>query len=259
MTQNTLVRIINKTFSLMHLSYKIKNISDSKKKIMIPYDIEDDFLQLYYKCKKYTVSTIGSLYSHYKAIIFIVKNNIPGDIVECGVWKGGSMMLCALTLLSLGVNDRKLYLYDTYEGMSKPTQYDIRGFDDLKAVYEWDRMRKCGEKWHFEPLENVKKNVNSTQYPKENIFFIKGKVENTIPSVIPERIAFIKLDTDWYESTYHELGYLYPKLAKDGILMVDDYGYWKGSRKAVDQFMEENKIKIFLSRYDKTGRLAIKL
>ena len=80
------------------------------------------------------------------------------------------------------------------------------------------------------------------------INFVRGKVEDTIPKNMPEKIALLRLDTDWYESTYHELKYLFPLLSKNGVLIIDDYGHWKGAKKAVDQYFGENNIQIFLKK-----------
>ncbi len=88
---------------------------------------------------------------------------------------------------------------------------------------------------------------------------IKGKVEETIPHDIPEKISILRLDTDWYESTYHELVHLYPRLVKGGVLIIDDYGHWQGARKAVDQYFQENNIPVLLNWIDYTGRVAVKI
>jgi O-methyltransferase len=84
-------------------------------------------------------------------------------------------------------------------------------------------------------------------------------VEDTIPNNIPEKIAILRLDTDWYESTRHELVHLFPRLSPYGVLIIDDYGCWQGAKKAVDEYISENNLRIFLSRIDSTGRIAIKL
>lgn len=97
----------------------------------------------------------------------------------------------------------------------------------------------------------------ATGYPKDNIIFIKGKVEQTIPGTLPGKIALLRLDTDWYESTKHELNHLYPLLEKAGILIIDDYGAWQGARKAVDEYFSTNG-PVYLHRLDFTGRLVIK-
>ena len=99
----------------------------------------------------------------------------------------------------------------------------------------------------------------STGYDKSKIHLVKGKVEETIPKTLPERIALLRLDTDWYASTKHEMLHLFPRLVPGGVLILDDYGSWLGARKAVDEYIAENKVKIFLCRVDNSGRVAVKL
>jgi len=113
--------------------------------------------------------------------------------------------------------------------------------------------------WAYSPLEEVKRNLRLTGYDESRITYIQGKVEDTIPVRASERIALLRLDTDWYESTYHELVHLYPRLSVGGVLIIDDYGHWQGARRAVDQYIEENRLKILLNRIDYTGRIAVKL
>jgi hypothetical protein len=94
-------------------------------------------------------------------------------------------------------------------------------------------------------------------YPPEKVHFIKGLVENTVPDNAPERISILRLDTDWYESTRHELEHLYPRLVSGGVLIIDDYGYWRGSTQAVDEFLEATRERLLLLRAS-TGRIAVK-
>src|ERR1051325_10354963 len=89
-------------------------------------------------------------------------------------------------------------------------------------------------------------------------YTLEGTVEETIPAQAPERIALLRLDTDWYESTRHELVHLYPRLVPGGVLIIDDYGHWEGARKAVDEYIAQNNLRLFLNRIDYAGRLAIK-
>jgi O-methyltransferase len=86
-----------------------------------------------------------------------------------------------------------------------------------------------------------------------------GKVEDTFPKDTPDKIAILRLDTDWYESTRHELIHLYPKLSIGGVLIIDDYGHWEGARKAVDEYINDNTLRILLNRIDYTGRIAVKM
>jgi hypothetical protein len=193
------------------------------------------------------------------SVRYIVENKIAGDFIECGVWRGGSMMLAAKVLMKLGDTTRHLYLYDTFEGMTEPTNNDVM-FDGKSAREILDNSeKKAGDAgWCIASLEDVRANMESTGYPKDKIHFIKGPVEKTIPQSEPKQVALLRLDTDWYESTAHELKHLYPRLVPRGVLIVDDYGHWQGARKAVDEFFLSQSFKPLLQRLDYTGRLAIK-
>jgi O-methyltransferase len=193
------------------------------------------------------------------AVRYVHENNIPGDMVECGVWRGGSSMAMAMTLKSLGSTDRQLYLYDTFEGMSDPTDADV-SFRGLTAEEELKSNTKEDEfsDWCLGTIEEVTENLGKTGYPGDKITYVKGKIEETVPATIPKRIALLRLDTDWFESTKHEMEHLFPLLSTDGILILDDYGYWQGARKAVDEYIAENNVRILLNRIDFTGRIAVK-
>jgi len=173
-----------------------------------------------------------------RAAQYVAEYNIPGAVVECGVWRGGVSMAMA-SRLSMGGQVKDLYLYDTFDGMSEPTENDVAP-SGQKAEVLLKNLAKDEQNhiWAFAPLDKVRSNVESVGYPAEKIKFVKGKVEDTIPGTIPEKIALLRLDTDWYESTKHELLHLYPLLVSGGVLILDDYGYWAGARKAVDEFFE---------------------
>lgn len=237
-----------------NIAYKLLEISSDE----LPSKTDSIFNEIYQKCRNYTMTSQQQLYSLYTATKYVNENKISGDIVECGVWKGGSSMLAALTMLSLENTDKFIYLYDTYLGMTEPTEHDISDFEE-NPKRNWKLNQKEGfNKWCYSPIEEVKRNMFSTGYPEDKIIFIKGKVENTIPQIIPPKIAILRLDTDWYNSTFHELKHLYPHLSENGVLIIDDYGHWKGSRKAVDDYLAENNIKLLLNATDYTGRIAIK-
>lgn len=222
-------------------------------------DTEKEFLELKAKCLPHTMTSVDSLYYTYRAVKHVIANKIPGDFVECGVWKGGNTMMVALTLMKLGDTSRRIFLYDTFEGMSEPTEKDI-SYKDEGADNEWKTSQKNGyNEWCYSPIDEVRNNLKSTGYPMDEIVFVKGKVEDTIPGTKPAEISILRLDTDWYESTYHELLHLYPILSKNGFLIVDDYGYWKGAREAVDKYFEEHSVNIFMNRLDNSARGGIKL
>jgi predicted O-methyltransferase YrrM len=191
------------------------------------------------------------------AIDHLVRHRIEGDIVECGVWRGGSSMAMALALMARGDTSRHLYLYDTFEGMSEPTEAD-RSVSGESARAQLDRTARGRGVWCEAGLDDVQQNLRSTGYPMERVHFVQGKVEDSIPATLPARIALLRLDTDWYESTRHELRHLYPLLAPQGILIIDDYGHWQGARQAVDEYFADAKPPVFLHRVDYTARLVVK-
>jgi hypothetical protein len=200
------------------------------------------------------------MYAMYKATEHVSRNSVKGAIVECGVWRGGSIMISALTLKKFQDMSRTFYLYDTFAGMSKPGNVDTTRYDGAKALDMWKFHHVNGKvAWCDASLEDVRRNVYATGYPKNKFVFVEGKVENTIPHTVPERIALLRLDTDWYNSTYHELVHLYPRLSPGGVLIIDDYGHWEGCRRAVDQYFRENNVPMLLHRIDYGGRVGMKM
>ncbi len=194
----------------------------------------------------------------YRAIEYIVRNHVPGDIVECGVWSGGSILLAAHALLHFGDTSRRLYLYDTFAGMPRPEAIDAR-WDGVPALPTWEHHQRNGRTWCYGGTQDhVRSVVCSSGYPAEKFVFVEGMVEDTLPATRPDQISLLRLDTDLYRSTYHELVHLYPLLAVGGILIIDDYGAFQGARIATDQFIEENRLPLFLSRVDGSVRLAVK-
>jgi O-methyltransferase len=205
--------------------------------------------------RPFTMTSLERMAALVQAVTFVSKNKISGDIAECGVWRGGSMMTVALTLMKLGDLTRSLYLYDTFEGMSSPTSAD-RSLDGVSAQEQLNRDPVGTGIWVRADLDDVRANLASTGYPADKIHFIKGKVEDTIPAAMPARLALLRLDTDWYESTRHELLHLFPRLDRRGILLIDDYGHWEGAKKAVDEYFQGQAI--YLHRVDYTGRLLVR-
>lgn len=225
-----------------------------------PADFEALHKTVYSKVKPFTMTSAERIYGLIEAVKYITRYQIEGAIVECGVWKGGSMMAIAQTLKSEKADTRHLYLYDTFEGMPPPTEADkdFSGVDAAARLNEESNNKKESYIWAYSALDEVKAAMALTQYNPERIQYIQGKVEDTIPASIPDKIALLRLDTDWYESTKHELEHLFPRLAKNGVLIIDDYGFWKGSRKAVDEYFAGLNMPVFLNRMDDTGRICIK-
>lgn len=221
-------------------------------------DMEEQFIPIYENAKPYTMTGLERMYGLYKAVEYVARSQIPGSIVECGVWKGGSSMVAALSLLAFGDSSRDMYLYDTFEGMPAPGPDDIQ-YDNLSAaeraarqnIADWSTIANAG-------VDEVAANLARTHYPASRLHYVKGMVEQTLPGTLPDRIALLRLDTDWYESTRHEMQHLFPRLSPGGVLLIDDYGHWKGSKKAVDEYLAEHNIPLLLNRIDYTARIGVK-
>lgn len=226
------------------------------KALNLPADYDDEAKEIISAVKPYTMTSPERLNAFILATRHVVRHNIPGDIVECGVWRGGSMQACAKALLSAGDTERDLYLFDTYEGMTPPTEEDLRR--DGKSAEELLKLQgKDRPIWAVASLDDVKSAFEKVPYPKERVHYVQGMVEETVPREAPERISVLRLDTDWYASTKHELEELYPRLVSGGVLLIDDYGYWQGSRQAVDEFLDKTGERLLLLRMDE-GRIAVK-
>ena len=221
-------------------------------------DFDEETANIIHRVQAYTMTSPERIASLIQSVRYVCRAEIPGSVVECGVWRGGSMMAVALTLLGMGRDDVDLYLLDTYEGMVAPTEHDV-DFRGQTAVAKLNSKRtKSSEIWAYAPLEDVRQNLEQTGYDMSRVHFIKGPVEQTLPDLAPEEIALLRLDTDWYASTRHELVHLYPRLARKGVLILDDYGHWQGARKAFDEYVEENEVHLLLTRIDATARVAVK-
>lgn len=208
--------------------------------------------------RPYTLTSPERIFALCAAARYIVAAGVPGAIVECGVWRGGSMMAVARTLLELGAGDRQLYLYDTFEGMPPPGDKDV-DYRGEPAAARMARSDPADQRsvWAQASLEDVRANLGRTGYDPGRIVYVPGKVEETLPGAAPATIALLRLDTDWYESTRHELVHLFPRIAPGGVLILDDYGHWSGAREAVDEYLQERGIHLLLHRVDYTGRAAV--
>jgi O-methyltransferase len=167
------------------------------------------------------------------------------------------VMAAALTLLRLGISDRDIYLYDTFAGMPPPSDADTTRSGERAA----DLLAQGDESshiWAIASLDDVRAAVLSVGYPEERIHFVEGLVEATLPETAPAEISLLRLDTDWYRSTKHELEHLYPRIAPGGVLILDDYGHWQGARRAVDEYLADNGLALLMNRIDGTARIAVK-
>jgi O-methyltransferase len=222
-------------------------------------DLDPAFAPLYERCRPFTMTSIERMYALYEAVRYLVRAGVRGDIVECGVWRGGSIMLAALTLMQQGDSARRLYLYDTFEGMTQPGDDDRDLFDRPARRALADGGMQEFSQWCRSGLDEVRRNMESTGIDPSRVVYVRGPVEQTIPGTMPEAAALVRLDTDWFQSTYHELTHLYPRLAAGGVLIIDDYGHWRGAREATDRYLREHHEPILLQRIDYTGRLGIRV
>jgi O-methyltransferase len=224
------------------------------------FDLETEFLELHELCREQTMTSLERMYALWSATNYIVENDLPGDFVECGVWRGGSVMLMATTLLRRGDTTRDLWLFDTFDGMTAPTAEDLQAMSGRPAADILREHERTPDDpfWGIAARDAVERNLRSTSYPFERFHVVEGDVTATLPESAPDRISLLRLDTDWYASTRHELEQLYPRLVGGGVLIIDDYGYWRGARKATDEFVATLRPRPLLQRIDYTGRICVK-
>ena len=223
---------------------------------LIP-EIASGDVEMMARYRDFTLTSIERQWALISSIRYLNAAGIEGDIVECGVWRGGSMML-AKDLCSDSPLARRIYLYDTFAGMSEPTG-DVVSHIERPARETFQATPSDGHNgWAEASLEDVKENFRRAQLLDDSVVFVEGKVEETLADMDrqPQRIALLRLDTDWYESTKIELEVLYPRLVPGGVLIIDDYGHWAGARKAVDEYFKNDPV--LLNRIDYTARLVVR-
>lgn len=222
-----------------------------------PVDFDPAWIDTIERVAPYSQTSPERLAAVCSSTEHVVRRGLPGAFVECGVWRGGSMMAAALTLLRLGAGDRNLFLFDTFAGMTRPAEMD-RDWAGTPVIEGWAGYQ--GENGPPDPcavpVEEVRAALATTGYDPARLHFVEGPVEETVPDRAPPQIALLRLDTDWYESTRHELVHLYPGLVPGGVLIIDDYGHFQGARRATDEFFADDPV--LLARIDYTGRLAVK-
>lgn len=222
----------------------------------LPADYDTAAKNVIERVRPRTMTQPEKLFGLILATRYVVANEIPGDIVECGVWRGGSMQAAALALLGCADVTRDLHLYDTFEGMTPPQDVDRR-LDGRTAAELLETNSRDSRVWGVATLDDVKAGMAEIGYPSERIHFHPGPVEETIPGAAPDSVAILRLDTDWYASTLHELEHLYHRLSPGGVLIIDDYGWWEGSRKATDEFLDRIGERLLLLPIA-DGRIAVK-
>lgn len=207
--------------------------------------------------RPYTMTSPDRIAALCDAVRYVDRFGIPGAVVECGVWAGGSVMAAARTLRELGDTSRDIYLFDTFDGMTAPTEHDVDASGTPVSARLAAETKESATIWAYAPIEQVETNLATVGYPPEHLHLVRGRVEDTLPDQAPDQIALLRLDTDWYESTCHELEHLVPRMSDHAVLIIDDYGFWAGQRKAVDEWLERLRVPVFLTRTDAAGRIAV--
>jgi O-methyltransferase len=223
-------------------------------------DLEPEFMALLPVVRQYTMGTVERLHALWQQVGYVCDAKLEGDIVECGVWRGGSMMLAALELVRRETVDRRLWLYDTFAGLPRPDPIDVDVLGN-RAVDGWEAHTLPGGQtlWAYADEADVRRNMALTGYPEQRMRFVPGLVEETIPATAPQRISLLRIDTDWYASYRHVLRNLYDRVVPGGVLIFDDYGHFGGARKAVDEFRAGRRIVSPLMRADYSCRIMLKL
>lgn len=216
-----------------------------------PPDFDDGARELFRRVQPYTLTSMERVLALRESVRYVSRAGIAGDICECGVWRGGSMMVIAITLAELGDTDRCLYMFDTF---TRPPDTGPRDGDGAQAELE----TALKDPWYsYLPVDEVRRHLEETGYPADKLRFVAGLVEETLPAEAPEHVSLLRLDTDYYSSTAHEMTHLYPRISEGGVLMVDDYGQFVGARDAVDEYFHSTGAAVLLNRIDFTGRLVV--
>lgn len=209
-----------------------------------------------YRFRPFSMTSFERLSAIAISMKYLNENKIEGALVECGVWAGGSIGLAAFLSQQKG-EIRDVTLFDTFQGMTAPSEDDSL---EAHEGYKNTLMDDGSSSWCAVDLTDVKNNLALAGVDMGKLNFVVGDVSATLSekSNIPEKIAFLRLDTDWFQSTYDELTHLYPRLVPGAIVIIDDFGAWEGARSAVTKYFEENSLHPLMLPIDNSGRIFIK-
>ena len=173
-----------------------------------------------------------------KMIMEILKKEIPGHFIECGVWRGGACIFMRGLLKEHCIKDRIVYCADSFQGLPKPYMKEDKG----------DKHYKCD--YLKVSIEEVKNNFKKYNLLDNQVIFIKGWFKDTLPNLNIEKLAILRIDGDMYSSTWEILNNLYPKLVNGGYCIIDDYKL-KGAYFAVRDYILDNNIYVNIVTIDK--------
>lgn len=228
--------------------------------IRLPVESTDGDRTIVKAVQPFTMTSPERIWTLLEAVRYATEAKLPGAFVECGVWRGGSIIAMVKKLQALEVANRDIWLYDTFQGMTEPTEEDIEAStgNSARSLMNTTAIDDGNNVWAFATREDVERNLRETGYPSDRFTFVQGDVAQTLLTHVPEQISILRLDTDWYESTRVGLEILYPRLIPGGVCILDDYGHWKGARKAVDDYFEEQGFRPLMSPIDYSGRIFLK-
>lgn len=221
-----------------------------------------DFAPIWEQCRPYTKTSVQRGLALFRTVQYLCENNIAGDFIECGVWRGGSSMIAMSALRHFGAADRRVYLFDTFQGMTEPGDADIDPSGRAAADIIVEQGGRADGILCIASLEEVQANVRLVGYPEHLVEYVVGDIRNTAYAHERRPIALLRLDTDFYDSTKVELEVFYPHIVDHGVLLIDDYGHWEGARKAVDEYARNMRSSgrhfPMLNIIDYSGRIATK-
>ncbi len=223
----------------------------------IPELLEAD-AALIEKVRPFTMTDRIAQWEFIRSIRYLEANKVKGAIVECGVWRGGNLALAGMLRKIMGFQ-RDIWAFDTFAGMTAPTEHDAKANGGVDTVRKFESLQSSDHNaWCYASLEDVQANFAALVGPEAQLRTVVGPVQDTlcIEQNLPGEIALLRLDTDFYDSTKVEMEVLYPRLVSGGVLIIDDYGEWAGARKAVDEYFDGQHV--WLQRVTSTVRMMIK-
>lgn len=261
-------RIANKVLGAFGYQMRRKPVSEPRESAMPRggYDIEDEARAAIERVKDHTMVSYERLVVLYQQVVHCECAGVPGCYVECGTWRGGSVGMMALANLDHSQERRHLHLFDSFEGIPEPME-DLDG----QAASDWARKHGAGADGRLVAIRDAYEAVGSLDankeliegrlaYPAEFVHYHVGWFQDAVPQAASQvgDIAILRLDGDWYESTQVCLQNLYDLVVSGGFVIIDDYGHYEGCRRAVEDFLAERGLKVFLNHIDYTGRYWIK-
>lgn len=222
----------------------------------LPIELSPIEIDSIYKYRPFSMTSFERLSAIAISMNYLHLNKIEGALVECGVWAGGSIGLAAYLSQQKG-EIRDVILFDTFQGMSAPSEEDTL---EAHEGYRDTLIDDGSSSWCAVSLNDVKKNLAQSGIEMSKLKFVVGDVSETLieKSNLPEKIAFLRLDTDWFQSTFDELTHLYPRLTTGAVVIIDDFGAWEGARSAVTKYFQDNNLHPLMVPIDNSGRIFIK-